>query len=982
MSTLEMYLFGPPRLVRDGQTIELGLRKALALFVYLSVTREPHSRDKLATLFWGEEGQREARANLRRALYRIHETLGKAMLATTDETIILHPQAVHWLDVEAFQQLLSQTGAVDGPTHVASSEVLAQLGKAVALYTDDFLTGFVLPDCPDFDDWQFFQREGLRLTLAKTLDRLTTGHEARQELEQAIFFARRRLTLDPIHEPAHRQLMQLYARAGQQAAALRQYDECVRVLAAELGAPPEEATTALYEAIRSRRIGPAAEASVVAPPLTTTQDLRPAPAFRHNLPTPSTPFIGRQTEVAAILQTLGDPACRLLTLVGPGGIGKSRLAIEAAHRLAQEAGAGASFADGVFWVALNGVDDLGGIAPAIAGAIGLTFEGGAPAREQLFRHLRRRRLLLVLDNFEHLVDEASLVAELLAAAPDTKLLITSREAINIQEEWFHTVSGMAFPESVAGDLSPDDLLNDHTWLNYDAVQFFTQCALRAQPGFSPLAEAPHVMRICRMAEGMPLALELAASWLKALTVEHVADELARGLDILSARHRNLPERHRSMVAAFETSWQQLSAPEQRAFAALAVFQGGFTLIAAQRVTNISLPLLSNLVNKSLLRRERDGRYTIHELLRQYGGQKLADSPDEEQQVRDRHCQFYGAFLQARQVELKGEQQVEALNAIGMEIENIRLGWHRALAPRGDYGERAHLVERYLDALFHFYDMRSQFRLGEETFRHAVEQMADGAERHGQIVRAKLLGRQGWFTFHRGESARGRALLQQSAEGLLALGAQADAVFSLNYLGAVCRHMGDYAAARPYLRQSLALAETHGDRFGMSVALNILGQIALLEEDLTAARRACQESLAIKRAIGDRWGALFSLLYLGDMARMEGDLWEARRLYEESLAISRSIGDRRGEAICLGNLGELTESQGDFATAADLYQQSLTLFDEIHNAPGVLSAHARLGNLARKQGDDAAAAQHDLAVRELTYGRQAVLLAPDPFAVKA
>jgi predicted ATPase/DNA-binding SARP family transcriptional activator len=950
MSELELRLFGSPQLVRSGQPIELTLRKAVALFAYLAVSRQPHSRDQLATIFWPDDGQRDARANLRRTLYRITEALGKESLNFGTETLELNPAAELWIDIEAFQQQIGTSLAAAGRLDELDDIALSRLAAAVELYTDDFMAGFTLPDCPEFDDWQFFQRDGLRRSLTRVVEQLALSHETRNQANEAISYARRWLALDPLHEPAHRLLMQLYASSGQQAAARRQYEECKRLLAAELDMAPSAETTTLFEAIRTRSAG-VGKAPTIGTPQSPSQTgaaplipSRPEP--RQNLPTPATPFVGRAEEVAAIVERLLNPACRLLTLVGPGGIGKSRLAVAAAQRLL-ESDREEVVRDGLFFVALTPATSPNDIVPAIGQALGIQFSDDTRIRHQLLAYLAQKRLILVLDGFEQLLEGADLLSEILLAAPGVKLLVTSREALNLQEEWFYAVPEMQFPAEGDEDAAEIE--------QYDAVRLFEQCAQRSLVGFTLATEAKHVARISRLVQGMPLALELAASWLKVLTVEAVADELASGLDILTARHRNIPERHQSLRVVFDTSWQLLTEAERRAFARLAVFRGGFTYQAAQRVAEITLPLLSTLVNKSLLRREADGRYLIHELLRQYAAQKLAETTGEAALLSDRHCHFFGAFLQARQGALKGERQLEALSEISSEIENVRAGWQWALDQLNHNPDQINTVDAYSEALFHFFDIRSQFRGGEEIFRQAAAQLAGGQasatlSTRKRTILAKVLGRQGWFLFHLGQHDQAQTLLRESRETLLALGARAEAVFSLNYLGAVLRHIGDYEAAQQAINESLAICRANGDRFGLSVAYNILGQIAYLQEDFAAVRHYCQESLALKRLIGDRWGTVFSLNYLGRVARRQGETVEARRLFEESMTISHSLGDRRGVAASLSNLGKLAENEGDFAAATEFYHQSLALYQEIHNLSGVAAVRTELGDLACRQGD--------------------------------
>ena len=374
-----MYLLGPPRVELNGEPVQISRRKVMALLAYLAVTGTPHSRDALATLLWPERSQSRARAYLRRALSELNRTLGEGVLTIDRENAGLSPDADLWLDVHGFRARLASCQAHDHLETELCPDCGTPLEEAVALYCDDFMAGFTLRDSPAFDEWQFFQAEALRGELAGALERLADWHRAQGEHERAIPYARRWLELDPLAEAAHRRLMALYTDSGQRNAALRQYAECERLLQEELGVPPEEETTALYETLR------------------VPETLRVS-APRHNLPTQPTPFIGREAELAKIAQLLGDPACRLLTLVGPGGSGKTRLALEAASRLDANA-----CKHGIFFVSLAPLSSVDAIVPTVADVLGFQFFGGGTPQQQLLDFLRQRNLLLIMDNYEHLL---------------------------------------------------------------------------------------------------------------------------------------------------------------------------------------------------------------------------------------------------------------------------------------------------------------------------------------------------------------------------------------------------------------------------------------------------------------------------------------------------------------------------------------------------------------------------------------------------
>jgi DNA-binding SARP family transcriptional activator len=321
MPSLKLLLLGPPRVEYEARPVEIQRRKTLALLVYLAVTGESHRRDTLATLLWPNSSQSSARAALRRDLSVLNKSLGREWLEVDRETAALIRGPGFWLDVEQFQGRLAECRTHNHAPHDVCSDCLPPLTEAVSLYRDDFLAGFTLSDSPNFDEWQFFQTEGLRQTLASALERLVRGHSAQGGCESAIPYARRWLALDPLHEPAHQNLMGLYASVGQRAAALRQYRECVRLLEEELGVPPSEETTELYRAIKARQAPstPAIDQAI--------HDVRP-----NNLPAQTTAFIGRVTELAAVQAKLSRPEVRLLTLTGPGGTGKTRNTAKVAMR--------------------------------------------------------------------------------------------------------------------------------------------------------------------------------------------------------------------------------------------------------------------------------------------------------------------------------------------------------------------------------------------------------------------------------------------------------------------------------------------------------------------------------------------------------------------------------------------------------------------------------------------------------------------------
>ncbi|MBE7555297.1 MAG: tetratricopeptide repeat protein [Anaerolineales bacterium] len=983
-------------LLRDFES-----RKALALLGYLARQDQPVSRSHLAGLFWGDKEEARGRRNLSRELSQLSALLPGCFQADY-HTIQFLPPDTFWVDVHIFAKLvksglgksaskssLSKTGphsqmpktATDWfPAHLAADIQVELLAEAVALYCGDFMTGFFLDDCPEFETWLLREQEGWRRQVTELLERLLVYYARSNQDDLALTQARRWLELEPWRERAHRYLMVLLARQDERSAALAQYEICRRALAEELAVEPSAAMVTLYEQIRSGELSREAEeqgsaGEVVSASLHPGDPLpSPSPVALHKVPTPSTPFIGREEELAQIAAHLNDPAVRLLTLIGPGGIGKTRLAIQSTWQAIQ-ADTGL-FADGVYFIPLDSLSSAEFLVATLADVLNFSFYSGANPANQLLDYLREKRLLLVLDNFEHLLAGVGLLSDILRQVPQVKILAVSRERLNLQEEYLLPIQGLKVPE-------PQPKLS---WQRakapaleaYSAVQLFLQRAQTVNPGYIlSEAETPCVVHVCRLTEGTPLAIELAAAWLRLLSCQEIAQEIEQNLDFLTTSLRNIPERQRSLRAVFDYSWRLLSAEEQRVFRQLAVFWGGFQLEAARQVVGAALPLLLALMDKSLLRRTETGRYTRHLLLWQYAAEKLDETPQEKEEVQALHGQYYAAFLYGKEQLLTGGQQKEALAEINIEIENVRAAWRWAVA----HGDLA-TIEPALESLFHFYDIRSWFQEGAESFGWAATSLRDETQgneetRGGEaeelkgtegnsgelgeagesdnrkskiqnpkskIVLGKLLARQGWFTFQLGQHEAAKALLHESLGILRSLdsAARGETIFPLNYLGAVHRHLGEYELARQLCQESMVLCREMGDTLGLSIALNILGQVAYLKGDYSRSRQLCQESLALKQGIGDRRGMTFSLNNLGQVAYALGEYPEAKAFFEESLTICQEIGDRRGIALCLSYLGDVVQMMAEYQGAKQLYQESLSIFKEIGNQWGAISARTKLG----------------------------------------
>jgi predicted ATPase/DNA-binding CsgD family transcriptional regulator len=618
-----------------------------------------------------------------------------------------------------------------------------------------------------------------------------------------------------------------------------------------------------------------------------------------NLPVQLTPFVGRAQEVEEACAFLRSKETRLLTLTGPGGVGKTRLGISVAGELADE------FADGVCFVSLAPVRESDLVISTIVRTLGLRELGESPLSERLAEYLKERELLLLLDNFEQVVEAAPQVAELVAICPHVKVLATSREVLHLFGERVFPVPPLGLP-----DLKrlPEDF---QTLSGYEAVAFFVERARAAKPDFRLSAEnAAVVAEICARLDGLPLGILLAASRVRLLSPWEILERLRRRLRLLKGGPRDAPGRQKTLRDAIEWSYDLLGGTEQLLFRRLSVFAGGCTVEAVEALCDPeedlaagAIDVLGSLMDKSLLYRSEtedgEGRLWMLETIKEYALERL-EAAGEAEEVKRAHAAHCLALVEEARPELQGPQQSEWFDRLESEHDNLRAALSWSLESGG--------VETAL----------------------------------------RLAAKLWWFWYKRGHLSEGRRWLEEVLENNVS--PTSERAEALNGAGVLARNESDYERALAWLEESLVLRRELGDEKGTADVLINLGTVALDRCDCSRARALFDESLSLRRELHDSWGTALALNNLGVTEHAQGNLADAAPLCEESLKLFRALGDKAGIAMALSNLGEVVEDEGEYAKAAEFYQESLTLYRKVEEKEGVAILTSCMGRIARISGD--------------------------------
>lgn len=967
--SLALQLLGLVQVTWDSTPLKFATEHTRALLVYLAVEADvTHRRTTLATLLWPEEDEVTARRNLRQALFFLKQSLAPVphraqILQVTPTTIQWHSQAVE-VDLRVFQthwRLSQQHHHARGEFCTTCIEHVTQ---AVALYQGEFLPGLLLKANPLFEEWLLLLREQSHRQAAVMLRALTTYYEQRGDYDQMHHYAARQVALEPWDETGQRQLMQALVAQRQPSTALRHYESYRRSLEQDLGAAPAEETTRLYEQIRAgmvdKRQGWSGDTGIKqASPLLLDQ------SRQHNLPINLVPLVGRREQLTQLQMLMGQ--VRLLTLVGLGGMGKSRLALALAEALVAETPT--RFADGIWFVPLIGVaatvphlpDALAG---AVLSALGITTAQQAALQQVLWHYLATRQALLLLDNFEHFLlaeDTATaginFIQGLLHAAPGVTLVVTSRLPLHLLTERVIRLEGLPVPDRVTTTAARRDSIGN------ESVRLFAYHAQRTLPGFTLQDDnLAAIMELCRALSGMPLAIELAAALTPHFTPDELLAAIRQNLALLASTRRDLDVRHRQFSAVLHSSWLLLTPREQQVLAQCAIFAGHFSRAAAQAVTDATISELASLVDKALIQQPGVGVYQLHDLLRQFATDQLQGTPQAAQAVADRHSAYYLNFVAQRERMLARDAPRQAIEEIQGEVDNVRQAWawaagHTTLAATTSGARLA--ASAY--SLCHFYLATGRYSEGVDAFHGAATGVqaicatltqpdgpgypaASGAEAtmdgaalpHWQSLLSTLLGYESYLLSRQG--SYGPA--QRSAEQAVTLGAvagnQAGTLMGLATLVQVHYYQGQWDAAKQCAEQLLAQVQqrpgaTAPNEYvydAQMLAYLHLGTIARNVDAYEQAHRYITQALQLCQSLGKLSGVMHARLNLANLARYKQDYGVARQEYEQVLQLAATLGYRRSEAMARYELADIKRGQGEYMAALAELTCALTILREI------------------------------------------------------
>lgn len=936
MRQFKIHCFGYLKIKKDGEVItQFDTDKARALLVYLAVENQrPVPRSYLAGLFWSDLSEKQALQSLRQTLSILRKALGdngseNPIIQSERDHLRLNPAIPVWVDVLEFKRLLNQAYRYFQKQDQFHQINFRGLARALQLREGDFLEKFSISSAPLFDEWVSITREDLDHLAVEGLIILVQYYQNREEFGLAKQTIQRILRITPWSESAHLMMMRLYARDGQWNAFENQFRSLRKFLKEQIGVEPGHETIVFYEETRKNK----SKNSLLkqdSPQLTNT-------------PHGEAIIIGRELELDDVTNLLVDPACRLITLHGPGGIGKTSLAMEIAR---QQIGI---FQDGVFFISLTGAHSDEEFIASLIEAIAVPMMDTGNLISRLKDFLRNKCLLLVLDNFEHLLIEQEvirLLSDIMQHASRVKFLVTSRERLNLKGEWVYPLKGMSYP----------DILNhfDPTSIDkFEALILFQQRARQVKPDFQWDAQSiASVVEICQLFEGLPLGIELAAADVWSQSCQVIAKKINNHWNSLNAIASDVSPRYRSLWANLEDSWTLLDDHLQRIFWRIGIFEDSFSIQAAEIISHASLHDLDRLVNQSIMQHDLHGRYKMHSVIRQFAREKMYASGNYAE-VQNAFMDYFANYLQDRLKNVNTNHQKQSLNDIQVELINLKNTWLWILEDG-----QLEKIEIFLDPMYQFFNIRSRYQEGIDFLQPAlnlVDQLqTETPLEQNEIIKGKLLVRIGTLAHRIRENETARELIEKAAQIFKRFALDHELANCRTALAGVHLRANDFAKAEENARANLDFYQQFPDVVGQIKALNTIGLVNLRRGYINEARQFLHQSVNLGRRLENSRPLIIPLNYLGDIACNEGKYSEAKELFEESLKIASDLEDLYQMAIVLNNLASVYHVELDYPKASEMYAKSLAICRQIGDLDGEAIALANLGEVALVLGDYAAA----------------------------
>ena len=879
--------------------------KSLLLLSYLAL-EGPKTRSELAQLFW--VNAKDSRDSLGTALRRLSESVN---------------------GVIDFDRLKAKTTVICDASELLKLLDNGQTESALELYKGPFLEGVnVSGVSEEIQEWLGGTRDYLAGRLRKALVQLAMQKIALNNLGIAVKYAETAWRLARQHGIEPEELQYLYAllTAGNSPLASE-----VRKEAKEFGIEVtyEDAKARVQQAINQ----------------TTNSEIP------NNLPVRSNSFIGRTPELLEIANFLIEPLCYLLTVHGPAGIGKSRLAIQAARHQLNER----NFREGIFFVDLDILTSPEQIPSRIADVLGLSLQGQIDFLTQIADQIGQKNILLILDNYEHLIEDVTLPVQILHNCPNLKVLITSRERLNVEEEYVLTLKGLELPT--------EDCDFEEVQL-FESVKLFVQRAKKTRLDFQLTPETlPHALKICKMVSAYPLGIELAAVWIRMMPLIEIAKEIKKNLDFLVASSRSIKERHQSIRATFEHSWNLLSPKEKEVLRKLSVFKGGFTIKAAQTVANATLAILASLVDKSLIRTVIDGRYDRHLLIYQYTREKLADIPKELLQTQESHCQYFFDLLQQQCQDFWSGKGREALKIVDLELENIYQAWNWALESK----EFSRLIKAR-DFVVYFH-RKAKFHDGQKLFSQTISSLEQSNQTNNEVL-GEMLVSLAWLKNQLGNYDKAIDLANRSLETIKSIDKAENTLYikmkAFNTLAISLRNMGSFIEAKAFEEQALNTAREKQDLARIAL---YLANLALIEEglgDYQTAESYYLEAQELNQATGDVYNFVFGLNNIGELYLTMDKIPKALQCLEKSLALAKEHNLKGLIPMILDTLNRVYYNLGQYQQAYQCLKESLEYLRNTYNPSIKAAILTSLGRIAAALNKDKKAQEHLSESLELSW----------------